>query len=246
MAPCPLRGSRATFRHSPKAFARRSSLFDDLDPFSALEELDRDVAALNSQIASELLPPAPVRSSARKSTNTRTEGRLLPGGKGFARTRSSSGRSANSEWSSSESVVVWGVEPPRYTDSPPPSAAASPFSDSLTALAGTALLLYAAVALRLARATSAGETKFKRQARWRLAWLWPLLAWSSPEFRSELEGVLVAGRERRRREKGKGEEEEMKEKAEEVSGDGTSASATSSSFVESDTGITPASLDERR
>lgn len=190
----PLRGNRAACKpRSPVAASARrtSSLFDDVDPFfsstsSLFDELDREVADLNSRIASEL-PPAPVRSpslSSRANANeegTTTTERLLPGGKGFARTRSSSGRNADASWSRSESLVVWGVEPPSYSGAAPVSSSRPYFSPLATLLGGASLMLYAAVAARFARATSEGATSYKTQSRWKLAFLWPLLAAFSPE-----------------------------------------------------------------
>ena len=184
-----------SFSRGVVASARRpSSLFDD-DPFfpsspsSLFDALDREVADLSSRAAASELPPAPLRSAgSRRETE-----QLLPGGKGFARTRSSSGRNSNSSWSSSETVVVWGVEPPtRYSSAPVPRSLA-PLN--LLALAGgAALVLYAAVAARFARATLEGETKYQKVSRWKLAVMWPLLAALSPEFRAELRGAIALER----------------------------------------------------
>lgn len=204
------RAATSTRRQRCPAAARaRRSIFDD-DPFlsstrSLFDELDREVADLNSRIASEL-PPAPVRSSSSspfvranandEATTTTTTDRLMPGGKGYARTRSSSGRSGNASWSSSESVVVWGVEPPRY--SAPVSSSSTPFYFSpFSTLLGASLLLYAAVAARFARAASEGATSYKRQSRWKLALLWPLLAAFSPEFKEELGDAVLLKRKKK-------------------------------------------------
>ena len=199
-----------------------SSFFDD--PFSLasslFDDLDREVANLGSRVASEAaeLPPAPVRSSALRSSRESEQAteRLLPGGRGFARTRSASGRTPTSSWSASESVVVWGVEPPRYG-----SAAAPAYTPPglLSLAGGAALLLYAAVAARFARATLEGETKYKKVSRWRLALLWPLLAAFAPEFRGELQGALAL-----KRKEGEEEENDLETKEEaEVSGGGVSS-----------------------
>jgi hypothetical protein len=217
------RAATSTRRQRCPAAARaRRSIFDD-DPFlssstrSLFDELDREVADLNSRIASEL-PPAPVRSPSSspsvratandEATTTTTTDRLMPGGKGYARTRSSSGRSGNAAWSSSESVVGWGVEPPRY--SAPASSSSTPFYFSpFATLLGASLLLYAAVAARFARAASEGATSYKRQSRWKLALLWPLLAAFSPEFKEELGDAVLL---KRKKKKKKEEEEEEVEK----------------------------------
>lgn len=198
--------------------ARRQPSFFDDDPFfssasSLFDDLDREVADLGARIASssEALPPAPVRRREGESEQEQQKTTLLPGGKGYARTRSSSGRTATSSWSSSESVVVWGVEPP--TTAAPTQHQQQSFLlySPLGQLAGAALLLYAAVAARFARRTLDGETKYKTAARWRLAALWPALAALSPEFRQELKEALAL--EKRGRRKGAAAEEEAKKEA---------------------------------
>ena len=206
----PLRFSPRSSSRFVAASARRAGSFFDDDPFFSsplCDDLDREVADLTSRIASsEALPPAPVRSSWSSSAREReseqqqqqTTERPLPGGKGFARTRSSSGRTANSSWSSSESVVVWGVEPPRYTATPAAAPSPSFFFSPVGQLAGLAVLLYAAVAARFAQATREGATKYKTVSRWRLALLWPALAAFSPEFKEELKEALKLEKGRRK------------------------------------------------
>ena len=230
----PLRLKPRSTRFVVASARRRASSFFDDDPFfssasSLFDDLDREVADLGSRIASEALPPAPVRrssslgSSSRSSRERESEQQqqqqttLLPGGKGFARTRSSSGRTASSSWSSSESVVVWGVEPPSSTSTAAPAQQQPSFffHSPPGQLAGAALLLYAAVAARFARATRDGETKYKTVSRWKLALLWPVLAALSPEFKQELKDALKLERGRKR-----AGEEENASKAKEAGGSG--------------------------
>lgn len=193
------------------ASARRSassSFFDD-DPFS-FSNLDREVADLKARVEAEL-PPAPVRSFSSEREQATSE-RILPGGKGFARTRSSSGRTANSSWSSSESVVVWGVEPPRYS-SPAPAPNTTPifFFSPLDKVGAVALLLYLAVAARFSRATLEGRTKYKTASRWKLGLLWPVLALFSPEFKEELGEALSLEKEKEKEKQLQQQQEEVAE-----------------------------------
>ena len=193
------------------AVRARRSLFDDGGGFDAFDSLF-DSLERGIERAESLSDFASSRSRSTLAPRTRRRGGetregaeekeiQLPGGKGFARTRSSSGRTASSSWSSYESTVVWGVDPRVSVASTRPAAAA-PSSSPLAALATAALLAYAAVAAKFARATSEGETRYSKKSRWRLALLWPLLAVASPGFREELGGAVLPKKRKRKNEKG--------------------------------------------